>query len=66
MVGQDARLAKATDQRAREMYRLRTEERLSFREIGERFDRSPERVRQIIVLYAHVGGLPYPARIKGR
>jgi DNA-directed RNA polymerase specialized sigma subunit len=54
------RRAKATDQRATEMYRLRTDERLTLKQIAERYERSPERVRQIIRLYCHLEGLPYP------
>jgi hypothetical protein len=48
------------------LWRLRTEERLSLRKIGERFDRSPERVRQIIKQYCYTTGAPYPARVKQR
>jgi DNA-directed RNA polymerase sigma subunit (sigma70/sigma32) len=60
------RRAKATNQRAVEMYRLRVEQPLSFREIGQRFGLSSERARRIIRLYAHIEGLPYHARVKRR
>ena len=66
MVDPNKRAAKATDQRATEMYRLRTEENLSLKKIGERFDISPERVRQVIKMYCHITGEPYPARVKQR
>lgn len=36
------------DERAREMWRLRLEEGLTLRVIGERFGVSPERVRQVL------------------
>jgi DNA-directed RNA polymerase sigma subunit (sigma70/sigma32) len=49
------------DQRAPEMYRLRTDEHLTYRQIGERYERSPERVRQIIRHYCHAEGLPFPS-----
>lgn len=64
MVDRDKRRTKATDQRATEMYRLRTQEHLSLGKIGEHFDISAERVRQILKMYCHTMGLPYPARIK--
>jgi DNA-binding CsgD family transcriptional regulator len=40
------------DERAREMRRLRMEEGLTLRAIGERFGVSPERVRQVLNLHA--------------
>lgn len=44
--------------REREMYRLRTEERRSLREIGERFELSGERVRQLLAFhFGLTGGL---------
>jgi DNA-directed RNA polymerase sigma subunit (sigma70/sigma32) len=58
------RIAKATDERATEMYRLRTQDKLSMAKIGQRYNRTPERVRQILKRYCHTKGLPYPARIK--
>lgn len=42
--------------REREMYRLRTEERRSLREIGERFELSGERVRQLLVFHFGLTG----------
>ncbi len=60
MVERDRRRhAKATDHRARAMYRLRADEHLTFRAIGEHFGVSPERVRQILRLYCHTEGLEY-------
>jgi DNA-directed RNA polymerase specialized sigma subunit len=56
------RLAKATNQRAQEMYRLRTQEHLTLKQIAERYDRSPERVRQILRLYCHAEGIDYPRK----
>ena len=56
------RLAKATNKRAQAMYRLRAQEHLTFHAIGEQFDVSPERVRQIIRLYCHVEGLSFPGK----
>lgn len=40
------------DERAQEMWRLRLEEGLTLRSIGERFDVSPERVRQVLNRHA--------------
>lgn len=40
-------------EREREMYRLRTEEGLTLREIGRWFGVGPERVRQILRLYLY-------------
>lgn len=56
--------AKATPERNAEMYRLRTQDKLSMVKIGERFGVTPERVRQVIKTHCHKEGLPYPARIK--
>jgi hypothetical protein len=62
----DARLlAKAIAQGAVEMYRLRTQERLSFVTIARRTGRSRERIKQILKLYCHLEGLPFPGRFKG-
>jgi hypothetical protein len=66
MVDRDKRRTKATDRRATEMYRLRTQEHLSLGKIGEGFNVSAERVRQIIKMYCHITGEPYPARVKQR
>lgn len=44
------------DERAREMYRLRTVEGLTLRQLAERFQVSPERVRQLVYAYARVAG----------
>lgn len=56
-----------TDRRAPAMYRLRTTERLTFRQIAERHGISPERARQIIRYYCHTEGLPFPGgRLKSR
>jgi DNA-directed RNA polymerase sigma subunit (sigma70/sigma32) len=38
----------SVDERAREMLRLRDEEHLTLREIAERYNLTPERVRQIV------------------
>jgi DNA-directed RNA polymerase sigma subunit (sigma70/sigma32) len=46
------------------MYRLRTEEYLTLRQVGERFNIGPERVRQIVRRYCHQTGQPYPSRPK--
>lgn len=62
MVDEPQRHTKATDARAQEMYRLRTQEHLTLRQIGERYDRSPERVRQILRLYCRAEGLEYPSK----
>jgi hypothetical protein len=59
-------LAKAIEQGAVEMYRLRTQERLSYPKIAERFGCSRERVKQIIRLYCHIERLPFPGKFKGR
>jgi hypothetical protein len=59
-------LAKAIAQGAVEMYQLRTKERLSFVTIANRTGRSRERIRQIIGLYCHLEGLPFPGKYKGR
>jgi DNA-directed RNA polymerase specialized sigma subunit len=64
MVDRNKRRTKATDQRAIEMYRLRTQEHLSLKEIGERFNCSAERARQIIKMYCHTTGQPYTGRTK--
>lgn len=66
MVGEGGRFAKGTDARATEMYRLRTQEGLTFPEIAERFGRSRERVRQIIHQYCHATGLSYPGKAQHR
>lgn len=50
--------------RAREMYRLRSAEHLTLRQIGERFSLGPERTRQILRRFCHQTGLPYPSRPK--
>ncbi|MGN6373677.1 MAG: sigma factor-like helix-turn-helix DNA-binding protein [Solirubrobacteraceae bacterium] len=44
------------DERAREMYRLRTVEGLTLRQLAERFQVSPERVRQLVYAYARAAG----------
>lgn len=44
--------------REREMYRLRMEERQSLREIGESFELSGERVRQLLALHFGLTGWP--------
>lgn len=44
------------DERGREMYRLRTVEGLTLRQLAERFQVSPERVRQLVYAYARVAG----------
>lgn len=51
-------------ERAQLMYRLRTEEYLTLRQLGERFNIGPERVRQILKRHCHETGLPYPSRPK--
>ncbi len=60
------RQAKAADARAQEIYRLRTQEQLSLKQIAERYQRSPERIRQILRLYCHAEGLEYPVAGKKR
>lgn len=62
----ERRLSKAIEQGAVEMYRLRAQERLSFVTIAERTGRSRERVRQILKVYCHLEGLPFPGRFRGR
>lgn len=62
----DRRLAKAIEQGAIQMYQLRAQERLSFNTIAERTGRSRERVRQILKLYCHLEGLPFPGGFRGR
>jgi DNA-directed RNA polymerase sigma subunit (sigma70/sigma32) len=59
------RLAKAIEQGAIEMYRLRAQERLSFVSIAGRTGRSRERVRQILKVYCHLEGLTFPGRFRG-
>jgi hypothetical protein len=59
-------LAKAIEQGAVEMYRLRTQERLSFITIAQRTGRSRERIRQILHVYCRLEGLPFPGKYKGR
>jgi transcriptional regulator with XRE-family HTH domain len=44
------------DERVREMYRLRTVEGLTLRQLAERFQVSPERVRQLVYAYARATG----------
>lgn len=44
------------DERAREMYRLRTVEGLTLRQLAQRFQVSPERVRQLLYAYARATG----------
>ncbi|MGH2878175.1 MAG: hypothetical protein ACRDK4_01010 [Solirubrobacteraceae bacterium] len=61
----ERRLAKAIEQGAVEMYRQRTEERLSFVTIATRTGRSRERVRQILKVYCHLEELPFPGRFRG-
>lgn len=41
-------------QRAKEMHRMRTQDRLSLQKIGDQFDLSRERVRQILAKYERV------------
>lgn len=52
--------------REREMFRLRASEGLSLREIGERFDLHGERVRQLLVLYFGLAGIPPAAKARRR
>lgn len=59
-------LAKAIQQGAIKMYRLRTKERLSYPSIAKRCGCSRERVKQILALYCRLEGLPYPGKYKGR
>lgn len=59
-------LAKAIQQGAPQMYRLRAQERLSFVTIAGRTGRSRERVRQILHVYCRLEGLPFPGGFKGR
>lgn len=59
-------LAKAIQQGAIEMYRLRTKERLSYPSIAKRCGCSRERVKQVLALYCRLEGLPYPGKYKGR
>lgn len=62
----DQRLrAKTIQQGAVEMYRLRTQERLSFVTIAAQTGRSRERVRQILKMYCRLEGLSFPGRFKG-
>jgi transcriptional regulator with XRE-family HTH domain len=44
------------DERAPEMYRLRTVEGLTLRQLAQRFHVSPERVRQLVYAYARATG----------
>lgn len=44
------------DERAQEMYRLRTVEGLTLRQLAQRFQVSPERVRQLVYAYARAAG----------
>jgi DNA-binding transcriptional MerR regulator len=64
--GQQRRLTKAIDQGAVEIYRLRTQERLSFIRIARQTGRSPERIRQILKIYCVLEGLPFPGGFRGR
>lgn len=60
------RLAKAIEQGAVEMYQLRAQERLSFVTIAARTGRSRERIRQVLKVYCHLEGVPFPGRFRGR
>jgi DNA-directed RNA polymerase sigma subunit (sigma70/sigma32) len=44
------------DERGQEMYRLRTVEGLTLRQLAQRFQISPERVRQLVYSYARATG----------
>lgn len=51
-------------ERELEMYRLRMVEGLSLREIGERFEIGPERVRQLLALHFDLRGTTRPPTIE--
>jgi len=54
----------APSEREREMLRLRTEEGLTLREIGQRFDIGTERVRQLLIYYFDLKGVPPAAKAR--
>jgi transcriptional regulator with XRE-family HTH domain len=54
-----------SDDRDREIFRLRVVEGLSLRELGQRFDLHPERIRQILAAFFGLSGTP-PAARRGR
>jgi transcriptional regulator with XRE-family HTH domain len=53
------------DDRDREIFRLRVVEGLTLRELGQRFDLHPERIRQILNAFFGLSGTP-PAARRGR
>jgi Sigma-70, region 4 len=56
----------SSEQRAREMYRLRIEEQLTLQEIGQRFGIGAERTRQILKRHCHTNKITYPSQVKHR
>lgn len=56
----------SSDERAHEMYRLRVEQQLTLKQIGQRFGIGAERTRQILKRYCHTNGITYPSRVKHR